>query len=131
MDFSKQMPLSSSFFKIFIFAIKSHLTCYNLNLNSFFTNLRNLCTAINMFQNCLESTIYEKCFLSFLKNCQKTETKQVFTFQFLNDKIYQHTNFAKLPSAKCFFFGVPLNLIIKKLLSLSQFSLVTGFFLRE
>ena len=34
---------------------------------------------------------------------EKTETNQVFTFQFLSDKIDQNTNFAKLPSAKWLF----------------------------
>ena len=34
-------PSSVAFSKI-ITALKSHMTCYNLNLNSFFTNLRNL-----------------------------------------------------------------------------------------
>ena len=34
---------------------------------------------------------------------EKTETNQVFTFQFLNDKRDQNTNFAKFPSAKLLF----------------------------
>ena len=34
---------------------------------------------------------------------EKTETNKVFTFQFLNDKIDQNTNFAKLPSTKWLF----------------------------
>jgi hypothetical protein len=38
----------------------------------------------------------------------------VFTFQFLNDKIDQDTNFAKLPSAKWLFLVyVTVNFIIK------------------
>ena len=55
----------------------------------------------------------------------------MFTFQFLNDKIDQNTIFAKLPSAKwlfwynCKFYHSKIE---KESLSLSQFSLVTGFF---
>ena len=57
----------------------------------------------------------------------------MFTFQFLNDKIDQNTNLAKLPSAKWLFMVcISVNFIIQKFkkvtLSLSQFSLVTGFF---
>ena len=42
----------------------------------------------------------------------------MFTFQsckFLNDKIDQNNNFAKLPSAKWFFFGITVIFIIEKL----------------
>ena len=35
---------------------------------------------------------------------EKSETNQVFSFQLLNDKIDQNTNFAKLPSAKWLFW---------------------------
>ena len=50
--------------------------------------------------------IFAKYFLSFSqKNLspEKNETNYVFTFQFLNDKIDQNTNFAKLPSGKWLF----------------------------
>ena len=50
----------------------------------------------------------------------------MFTFQFLNDKIDQNTNFAKLPIGKMTFFDITVNFIIKKLkskhLALSVFS---------
>ena len=55
----------------------------------------------------------------------------MFPFKFLNDKIDQITNFAKLPSANwlfwynCKFYHSKIE---KKILSLDQFSLVTGFF---
>ena len=51
--FQKSGLLSVALRKI-IKALKSHMTCYNLNSNSFSTNLRNLSTAINKFQNCLK-----------------------------------------------------------------------------
>ena len=35
----------------------------------------------------------------------------------MNDKIDQNTNFAKLPSAKCHFFGKTVNFVIQKLKS--------------
>ena len=44
---------------------------------------------------------------------EKTETKQVFTFQLLNDKIVQNTNFAKLPVPNVFFANFA-NFIIQK-----------------
>ena len=40
-QFSSLWLLSVAFWKI-ITALKSHMTCYSLNLNSFFTNFRNL-----------------------------------------------------------------------------------------
>ena len=58
------------------------------------------------FDNPQRPGICVEYFLSFpQKNLspEKTETNQVFTFQFLNDKIDQNTNFAKLPSAKWLF----------------------------
>ena len=54
----------------------------------------------------LRPRIGVKYFLSFpQKNLspEKTETNQVFTCHFLNDKNDQHTNFAKFPSAKWLF----------------------------
>ena len=42
---------------------------------------------------------------------EKTE----FTFQFLNDKIDQNTNFAKLPSAKWLLYSTTVNFSIQKL----------------
>ena len=59
---------------------------------------------IGQYSNMLHG-ICVNYFLSFSqKNLspEKTE-KKVFTFQFLNDKIDQDTNFAKLPSAKWLF----------------------------
>ena len=47
-----------------------------------------------------------KYFLTFPQKTllpEKNETNYVFTFQFLNDKIDQNTNFAKLPSGKWLF----------------------------
>ena len=41
----------------------------------------------------------------------------MFTFQFLNDKIDQNTNFAKLPSAKWLFFGTTVNFSLQILKS--------------
>jgi hypothetical protein len=75
----------------------------------------------------------------YLLSPEKTETNYVFTFQFFNDKIYQKPfdtwQFGKI--------GVLVKFTIKKLkskhffsrctpaaFSLSQFSLVTGFFER-
>ena len=45
------------------------------------------------------------------------ETKRNSNFaklQFVDDKIDQNTNFAKLPSAKCLFFGITVNFIVQK-----------------
>ena len=39
----------------------------------------------------------------------------MFTFPFLNNKIDQKTNFAKLPITKWLFFGITVNFIIQKL----------------
>ena len=72
------------------------------------------------FDNPQRRGICVKYFLSFPQKTlspEKTETKQVFTFQLLNDKIVQNTNFAKLPSAKWLFFGIDINIIIQKLKS--------------
>ena len=64
-------------------------------------------SGIGNFHNWLRPGIFGKYFLSFLhKNHsqEKTETNEVFTFQFLkNDKIVQNTNFAKLPVPNGFF----------------------------
>ena len=48
------------------------------------------------------------------KSVTRENLKKVFTFQFLNDKIDQDANFAKLPSAKWLFLVyVTVNFIIK------------------
>ena len=60
-----------------------------------------------------------KYFLSFSqKNLSpvKTETNYVFAFQFLNDKIDQNTNFAKLPRDKWLFY-ISVNFIIRKVIA--------------
>jgi hypothetical protein len=39
----------------------------------------------------------------------------VFTFQFLNDRIDQNTNFAKLVMCQMAFFGITVNFIVQNL----------------
>jgi hypothetical protein len=69
------------------------------------------------FGKSLGPRIYVKHFFSFSqKNLSpvKTEKNYVFAFQFLNDKINQNTNFAKLPRDKWLFFYITVNFIIRK-----------------
>ena len=58
----------------------------------------------NIFSRSLKKASHQK----------KTECL-LFNFQFLNDKIDQNTNFAKLSSAKWLFFGIIVNFAIQKL----------------
>ena len=53
--FLQPLRLLSVAFSNTIIALKSHMSCYNSNLNFFFlNNLKIFQTAINMFQNSLE-----------------------------------------------------------------------------
>ena len=53
--------------------------------------------------------IWAKYFLLFPQKKHATREKLI------NDKIDQNTNFAKLPCAKCLFFGITLSFIIQKM----------------
>ena len=50
-----------------------------------------------------------------MRYLSETENNKVFTFQFVNDKIDQSTNFAELPSAKWLFFGIAQSYIYQVL----------------
>ena len=74
--FQKSGLLSVALRKI-IKALKSHVTCYNLSLNSFSTNLRNLTILLTNNKN---STLYPSIIVSLSKEVLTSQDHFVFLF---------------------------------------------------